>query len=395
MFSLRTLFHTDRNHSPRGAARLQIEQLEGRALPSGFGSLLPTGGLGAVVSDLTQIRSDVQAVTRALGSNASGGLATVRAGLRTLVGDVLAGKDTTQDLKTLAADEVKLLSGLGSNTAARVQRLFNNLQADLLSLSRDLTQIGMIGRGNDRDDRNEHRRGDDRDDEDEGHERNRGDDRDDNNEDQTGLGLNLGRVLNVITDLLSVRRDLQTLTGALGSGISQTVSNALNTVRSDIGTIIGDLLTGQSPTSALTTLNNDLQTLTTAIGTGASTQVQNALTTLTNDLHQLTSDVTALTNPLQAAFNRVQSDVTGLNNLLAASNLSQAAQNDLTALDQAITTLGNDVTAGNPITTDLTKALTSELTLLGELGSSLPAGARTSFLNLATDLVRLGLVPTA
>jgi len=387
MFGLCKTFHTRRNQSAERTARLEIEHLEGRALPSGFGSLLPTAGLGQVTADLTHIRSDVQALTRLAGSTASGDLTTIRTDLRTLVGDVLAGKDTTTDLKTLATDEAKLLTDLGSTAGARVQRLLTNIQHDLQALIKDVNGLGTSnpGKGHDRDEDRDDRRGEDRDDD------RRGEDRDDDRGDEGGQGLNLGQLGKVIGDLLSVRRDLQALTTALGSSISQTVAQDLSAVRTALGTVVGDLLSGTNPTSDLNALKSALNTLVSDIGTGASTQVQGLLTTLRNDVQRLVTDVTALTNPAQAALQRVQADLTRLEGQLGSS-LSTAAQADVAALDAAITAIGTDIGAGNAITGDLIQALTSEFNLLQDLSGTLPGATQQSLLNLAMDLTRLGIL---
>jgi len=367
MFAL----HTSLTNRPNGRARLQLETLEGRALPSGFGSLLP--GSGQITADLNHIASDLRSLTRQLGTNlgatAQSDLAAIRSDVRTLVRDVLAGKSTASDLATLAAAEAKLVKDLGPTIGGRVSRLLNNLQHDVLALSGDITRPGGREREEDREER--------------------GEDRD---RDELFQGLNGGLVRTVTGDLLTFGRDLQALTRALGTSVSPTVAGDLAAIRTDIGAVIGDLLTGATTTANdLNTLKTAVTKLATDVGSGASSQVNSLLAALANDVTRLTNDLTPIINPLQTAFNRVQADVTRLEGQLG-SNLSSAAQQDVAALDAAITALGADVAAGKAIAGDLTSVLTSEFRLLGDLGGMIPAGARQSFLALSRDLTLLGLV---
>jgi len=342
-----------RTSSPdrRNAARPRVEPLEARALPSGFGSLLPPGS-GAVRADLNHIASDLRSLSHTLGTDisttAKGDLAAIRSDLRTLVGDALAGKSTANDLKALAADEAKLVKDLGPTVGARASRLLNKLQHDVTALSGDITRPSRGDRDDDRDD--------------------------DRDEDELFQGLNAGGARAVIGDLLTFGRDLRALTTALGSSVSSTVAGDLAAVRTDIGAVIGDLLAGTTTlANDLGTLKTDVTKLATDVGSGASSQVTSLLTALANDVTRLTGDLTPITSPLQAAFNRAQADVTRLEGQLG-STLSSAAQQDIAALDAAMMALGADVAAGKAITGDLTSVVTSELKLLSDLGGTIPAG---------------------
>jgi len=361
MFGLRSLFRSRPNLASQNRARLNIEQFKCRALPSGFGSVLPIAGAGQVIADFQHIRSDVQSLTRLVGSQASGQLATVRADVTKLVADAVAGSSSavTADLKTLSTDEAALVKSLGSPLGGRAATIFTNLQRDILALNADVAGLGTTHRGHDR--------GDD-------------DDRE---------GHDLGQTGTVIRDLVAVRNDLRALTGILGSKITPAVTNDIKAVQTALGSVIGDLVNGTSPTKDLTNLNTALTTLTKDVGSG--TPAQGILTALTNDIQKLTTDVNALTNPTQAALARVQADVKSLESALG-SNLSTAAKADVAALDAAIAALGADVAAGKAIATDLGNALTSEFNLLRDLTSPLPAGARQSLVRLAADLVRLSPV---
>jgi len=333
---------------PLSRTRLHLEQLEGRALPSGFGSLIPIPGVGAVVADIKDIRADVQSLTKQIGSQASSQLATLRADVTKLVGDAASGSTSavTADLNTLSTDANALVNSLGSTAKSHVHKILTDLQKDFKALSAEVTGLG------------------------------------------SALGGGLSQTDTVIRDLLSVGKELQTLTGSLGASITPTVTNDIHAVGNAIGTAIGDLINGTSLTQDLTNLTSAVTTLTTAIGSG--TPVQGILTSLTNEVQKLTTDITALTAPAQAALTKVESAVTSLESSLG-SNLSPALQADEAALNAAITALAADVAAGKSITSDLGSALTSEFNLLRDLPSPLVAGTRQSLMQLASDLV--GLAP--
>src|SRR5690348_687675 len=105
MLRLRSWLKPRRNalaHPP--AARVRLEELEVRALPSTFGNLLSALHQAADIrSDVTDAGTDVQALVKAVGPSATGSvtkdLNALQADLTTLSNDFAAGKDLTQDVK--------------------------------------------------------------------------------------------------------------------------------------------------------------------------------------------------------------------------------------------------------------------------------------------------------
>jgi len=386
MFQWSSLFSRRSTPAPRNRSRLHIEQLEGRALPSGFGSLVPAGSVGQVVTDLGHISADMQSLTRAAGTSATTDVTKVQTDLTKLVADTLTGSTAAAatDFATLSGDEATLLKDVAStSTAGAAFRAVASLQKDVLALTANVAGLGLgpVGKLNHgfgpAEEFHEHSTGHE-------HEHGEGDDDDDGG---AGLGQSA-----VIGDVLAVRSQLQSLVKSLGSRITPTVANDITVVRTALGSVVKDVLSGTSPTQDLTNLSNALTTLTGDVGKIAGTggTVAGILKNLNTEITQLTSDVTTVANSAQTALNRVEADVAALESTLG-TGLSSTAQTDVKALDAALTTLANDVKASTATVNDVTGVLTSELQLISDLAPPLSSGTQQSLSQLAADL--LGLAP--
>jgi hypothetical protein len=375
---LRTVWNArrDRFANRPSAARPRVEELEDRALPSSFASLLHLPGQGEIKADLVRVNANVQSLTRALGSNTStavsGDLKTLQSDLTTLSKDVQAGNPITADIATLLADQTQLAKDLGTGLTPRVQSQLANLDRSLLKLSGDLAQSGPSLPGA------------------KGH----GEDEGTEGGGQAGAAGTFGRTLatarDIRSDLADVKSDVQALTTALGSNVSSAVSADLKAIQTDLTTLANDIAAGTGITKDLNTLVTDEGKLVTDLaGTTLSSAAQRQLNDLTSDLKGVAGDVTQFTNGLNSQLTNVQNDLTKLEGQLGT--LSGAAATDLTALEAAVTTLANDLSAGTPILSDVTTVLKDELTLINDLGLPLPAGSQATLLTLARDVAGLGL----
>jgi len=223
---MRTLFRDRKAALPRprpqSAARLQMEELELRALPSTFGNIvighLPVSG--EIKSDLAVIRAEVQHLSGAL-SRAS---ATVKADVKALgadlnavLNDLATGKSSTQDVASFITDETKLVTDLGNKVPNQVKHDIRALEHNLMDLAEDLTRIV--------------------------------------------------KTTNLQGDLKAVENAAKTLTSALASNTNSTVQSDLSTLNKDLSTLRSDLAAGKDVAKDLATVISDEATLASDLAT--------------------------------------------------------------------------------------------------------------------------------
>jgi hypothetical protein len=136
-----------------GPVRPELERLEQRALPSGFGTLHPAVSITAdIKADVADVKADATALTKALGSGVSSevkaDLKTLQTDIATLAKDQAAGKDLTKDLAAVKADLKDLAQDLrGSDLSHTARADLRDLRADVRDLAQDVAQSQGSGGG--------------------------------------------------------------------------------------------------------------------------------------------------------------------------------------------------------------------------------------------------------
>jgi len=318
------------------AARLQMEELELRALPSTFASYLPN--LATINADLALIRVDVQHLSTALARSTKTGVAAdvkaLRSDLAAVSAELTAGKSITQELTALVTDEANLINDLGGSATTTVKNDLRALENNLMGLAKATNTT------------------------------------------------------NLKAALTNVQSAGQLLTTALAANKNSTVVADLQTLNTDLTRVAADLAAGTDASTDLATALADEATLAKDLGTRAARTIKTDLQTLRTDLNTLSTDLTQVANQKTLDVKLVQADEAILA-LELGSNASLTVSADLATLDAALVSIASDVSAGQDITVDLANASSAELTLVTDLGRHITPALRQTFSALSTDLTRL------
>ncbi len=334
------MFQEKRNRTTH-TARLRMEQLEDRALPSGM--------TGTLQQDFTAVKSDVQTLANSLAANTSSAvradLQALGNNLNALSGDISAGRNAALNLARLTTSLTSLDNTLGSNIGTAISGNMSNLSQALRTLAGDVVAPGP-GRG-----------------------------------DLAAVTL----TQDIRSLLTQIQSQAQTIASGLASNTSTAVRTDLATIKNDLTALAGNITGGTSPTVNLNKLLTDLSTLHNDLGTGFGRTMNQAIISLRNDLMRLNRFVTALTGDLNTDVRRLESDITRLTNQIKNS-ATGTVRTDLNTLDTALMTLASDFGAGMSITSDLRAVIGAETNLNRDLSGTFSVGAQGTLFRLAFDL---------
>jgi hypothetical protein len=225
---------------PERSTRLQVEELEHRALPSVFGLLRAFQiHLADISGDVTRASDAVTALSTAVGLNAkpavTADINTLTTDAGTLAADLAAGKNVSADISKLIGDQVQTALDLGQHMPGTVRRDLRHLRHDLRDLAKD----------------------------------------------QTLLNAFATRIMR------DVERDSTRLANLLGANVPSGVSQDLQTLQTDLATIAADMLSGTDMSGDVNTAIQDAKTLTADLVSNPSFRVQNKLIDISADLNDL------------------------------------------------------------------------------------------------------------
>jgi len=237
---LRTLFWGRTRPFPERSTRLELEELEHRALPSVSGLLRAFQiHLAHVTGDVTRVSDAVTALSTAVGLNAhpavTADINTLTTDAATLAADLAAGTNVSADISKLLGDQVQTAFDLGQHMPGTVRRDLRHLRHDLRHLARE----------------------------------------------QTLLNAFATRIMR------DVERDSTRLAHILGANVASGVSQDLQTLQTDLATIATDMQSGTDMSTDVNTAIQDAKTLTADLVTNPSFRVQNKLIDIAADLNDL------------------------------------------------------------------------------------------------------------
>jgi hypothetical protein len=186
-------------------------------------------------------------------------------------------------------------------------------------------------------------------------------------------------------DVPHLQADVQVLAKALGSNTSAGVQTDINNLNNDLSAVLTDLQAGRAATGDVIAAIGAEAQLRTDLGSKIGQVVRNELRHVGNHLTDLSGDVNQINRAVSRDLSEVQADAQELTNVLA-NNPNPTVQADIKTLNNDLSTVASDLSAGQSAISDLNKVKTDAANLANVLGQGARAVVRRDVRDLRNDL---------